>query len=397
MGEWKKESEAEWAEGERTPGTHEEDETAFAAACEAYKKDQYAVSFPAFSALAERGFPPAFGYLGLAYELGEGVAQNWEQAVSWYEEAIKAKEHLGVYRLGMLYQKMGRDDLAFSVYKTAADGGWATGEDHLHLGEMLEKGKGTRRDFVRAAEHYRIAMNFTPSPFDKRSAREGLERLGELYSQEDFELELPPKLLRAAPDALYEMGEKNSDDFDALDKPLAFACYKAAAEKGHALAACRLSMMYADRDLPIYDKKKADDYGAVASAGMVDLCRESPDLANDAGYAYQTGSGCLADMGKAKICFQIGAENRDMNCLWRLGLILQHEARDEEGFHNLLAAAELGQGMAMYEVAQCYEKGLGTERDRKKAVAWYRRCVKSRYAASHDAEWRLRELSEAVD
>jgi hypothetical protein len=49
---------------------------------------------------------------------------------------------------------------------------------------------------------------------------------------------------------------------------------------------------------------------------------------------------------------------------------------------------------AMYEVAQCYEKGLGTERDRGKALLWYQRCVKSRYAASHDAEIRLAELAE---
>lgn len=369
-------------------------EEEFSAAYEAYKKQQYSVSFPIFFSLAERGFARAFGYLGLAYEQGEGVPKNLDKAVFWYEKAIEEKEHLGVYRLGMLYRAMGRDELAFRVYKTAAEDGWADGKDHLLLGEMLEKGQGTKRDFARATEHYRMALNTAFSSFDKQNAREGLARLGELFNPEDFEVALPPKLQRASPETLYEAGEKNLSDFDHPDKPLAFSCFKAAAEKGHALAACRLSMMYADSDLPIHDTGKAGSFGAIASAGMIDLCRKVPALAHDAGYAYQHGEGCTRDIGKAQACYQIGAAHDDEHCLWRLGLILQGEGLDEEAFRHLLKAAELGQGMAMYEVAQCYEKGLGTERDRGKALLWYQRCVKSRYAASHDAEIRLAELAE---
>ena len=65
----------------------------------------------------------------------------------------------------------------------------------------------------------------------------------------------------------------------------------------------------------------------------------------------------------------------------------------KDAFDYYLKAAELGQGMAMFEVARCYENGTGTSRDIKNAIHWYQLCSKSHYAASHDAEDRLMELS----
>ena len=63
-------------------------------------------------------------------------------------------------------------------------------------------------------------------------------------------------------------------------------------------------------------------------------------------------------------------------------------------FHYYLQAAKLGQGMAMFAVGQCYEKGEGTPKNKAEAIRWYKLCVKSNYAAEWDAKERLKKLTK---
>jgi TonB family protein len=54
---------------------------------------------------AEAGYPPAARNLGLAYERGEGVSQDYSQALSWYLFAALRNEPMAQNLLGMMYAK----------------------------------------------------------------------------------------------------------------------------------------------------------------------------------------------------------------------------------------------------------------------------------------------------
>ena len=358
----------------------------------AFDRGDYAVSYPAFKELSYAGYAKAYGYLGLAYELGEGVARDIQEAETWYRKSIEAQDHIGVYRLGMLYTNRGQEELAYGIYKQAIDEGFATPDDYFHVATMLETGNGATRDLQQAVNYYKIAMR-SVDPFRANDAREALGRLGALYAKDDFDMVLPVELANADTDRLYSLGKNKMDAFDDPDIPYAFACLKNAADRGHALAACMLSRIYGDEKYPICDKWLAKTYAESAAEGMVGFVEQNPTYADEAGYAYQSGYGCVLDQDKAFRCFQIGVQVMDKNCEWRLGMIFQKDGRDEDAFELFSLAAEHGQGMAMYEVAQCFEKGIGTGRDINKAIHWYELCSRSNYAAKSEAKERLRELT----
>ena len=53
---------------------------------------------------AEQGRASAQWLLGDAYQFGEGVPQDYAQAMAWYREAAEQGEAVGQYLLGSMYQ-----------------------------------------------------------------------------------------------------------------------------------------------------------------------------------------------------------------------------------------------------------------------------------------------------
>ena len=172
----------------------------------------------------------------------------------------------------------------------------------------------------------------------------------------------------------------------------AFACLEIAAESGHAVAAFKLSRLYSDVHSRMYDKQKAMDLSKQALTDMVKQVIGDPTLSWDAGYAYLYESS-PQDVPKAKQCFQVGADAGNESCIWQLGEIAKIEGQKARAFQKFLEAAVLGQGMAMYAVAECYETGYGVPVDKDEAIRWYRRCAASKFAAHHDAEKKLQQLT----
>ena len=68
---------------------HNEEDVLFKQTYEKYNQHRYSETFPAFSQLANNGYSKAYGYLGLAYELGEGVEKNTALMCEWYDRAIQ--------------------------------------------------------------------------------------------------------------------------------------------------------------------------------------------------------------------------------------------------------------------------------------------------------------------
>ena len=347
----------------------------------AWKDGEYVKAFPVFLRLAQCGYEHAYGYVGLCYELGEGVAKDYQQMLIFYNKAIDAKIYLGVYRLGMFYASQGDHVKARQLYELAIQGGWATGDAYIKIAAMYEKGRGGKIDLGKAIEYYRIALQHHES-----EAQSALHRLG-VYD----DVVLPDSILSNSSRQLFKIGKQNCEGFNS-NKSLAFAYFKAAASKGHPFAAKRVVQMHSEDGFPFEDEGVIREYKQLATNEMIIWAQRDSSFAWEAGYAYHYGVGCFASIEKAEECFRIGMEDGSDSCRWQLGLIEEAKGNLLDAFNHYRLAAEGGQGMAMYELARCYEMGIGTEKDKEKAIHWYEICSHTHYSSASDAKRKLSEL-----
>jgi len=70
----------------------------------AYERGDHAAALELFRPAAAAGNAAAQYYLGMAYENGDGVAQDYAAATKWYREAAEQGSAQAQYRLGALYE-----------------------------------------------------------------------------------------------------------------------------------------------------------------------------------------------------------------------------------------------------------------------------------------------------
>lgn len=206
---------------------------------------------------------------------------------------------------------------------------------------------------------------------------------------------------------LYQAGKKclfakinipllpNEPTFDIgrdLDEA-AFDCLDIAVENGYTVAALPLIKLCSDPQSYVYNHQKVIELKIKIINDLPKQCQENPEAAFDAGhfYLYETEP---QDIKNAKKYFLIGASAENASCIWQLGEIAKNEGELKFAFECYLKAALLGQGEAMYAVAECFEKGIGTLADMSKAIDWYKRCALSNYKAKLQAEERLKQLKQ---
>src|SRR6476659_4343454 len=109
--------------------------------------------------IAEGGGVQAQSLLGLDYMTGNGVAQDFKEAVRWYLAASAKGSADAQFGLGYLYEQgkgVPRDYLqAMTNYTAAARQGHAIAENNL--GSMYEDGRGVARNMNEAARYYRAS------------------------------------------------------------------------------------------------------------------------------------------------------------------------------------------------------------------------------------------------
>ena len=164
--------------------------------------------------------------LGMMYEKGSGVSQNYDRAVELYTKAAnqghagaqwwcrksanqglaQAQDILGtMYKHGLNVPQ--DDEHAVHWYKKAADQGYARAQ--CNLGSMYYNGHGVSQDYGRAVELYRKAAN-----------------QGHADAQNNLA-------------SMYDNGQGVSQDYTR-----AMEWYKRAADQGHGLAQCNLAYKY---------------------------------------------------------------------------------------------------------------------------------------------------------
>ena len=69
------------------------------------KPNHYKMCLTLIKPDAEKGNSNAQVYLGMMYQNGYGVLQNYKTAFNWYKLSAEQGDHFGQLRLGMVFQK----------------------------------------------------------------------------------------------------------------------------------------------------------------------------------------------------------------------------------------------------------------------------------------------------
>ncbi len=125
----------------------------------AYTKGEYARAYSELKPLAEHGNAEAQWYLGVMRHDGQGVPQDYGEAVKWFWKAVEQGYAKAQYNLGVMYRRgqgVQHDNAeAVKWYRKAAEQGLADAQ--FNLGVMYAEGQGVQRDFVQAHMWFDLA------------------------------------------------------------------------------------------------------------------------------------------------------------------------------------------------------------------------------------------------
>ncbi len=116
----------------------------------AYDKGDFKTAFNLYLIEAKKGNAEAQFDLGLMYDLGKGVLQDYKEAALWYRLSADQGAAAAQYNLGVLYDK-GRGVLqdykeAVKWYTLAADQGHMLAKCNLSI--MYAEGSGIKKDLA---------------------------------------------------------------------------------------------------------------------------------------------------------------------------------------------------------------------------------------------------------
>jgi TPR repeat protein len=124
---------------------------------------------------ADQGEDRAQNNLATMYANGQGVAQNYGEAVKWFRKAADEGNALSQYSLGLLFRSgtgvPQNNGEAVKWYRRAADQGY--GDAQFNLGSMYANGLGVPQDYVRA----HMWFNLAAAAGDKDGAKNSYPRL----------------------------------------------------------------------------------------------------------------------------------------------------------------------------------------------------------------------------
>ena len=151
--------------------------------------------FKEIKAKAEAGDAEAQYNLGVMYGSGQGVEQDFKEAVKWYQKAAEQGLAGAQNTLGIMYQKGDGVEQDFKEaakwYQKAADQGLASAQ--YNLGLRYQYGKGVEQNYVTAYAWRNIAATN-----GNQNAQKGLSQV-----------EMTPEQITEAEALVKEMVKKN--------------------------------------------------------------------------------------------------------------------------------------------------------------------------------------------
>ena len=141
-----------------------------------FRQGHFAEALQDWQRAADAGDANGALYIGVLYDTGLGVRQNYRHAMEWYKRAAEAGNAVAAFNVGVLY------DAGLAVVKDPGQAAtwyaFAAKRDFpraaYNLAMLYESGTGVRRDKARAMALYRQAASLGVS-----AARDHLAALGQ--------------------------------------------------------------------------------------------------------------------------------------------------------------------------------------------------------------------------
>ncbi len=135
----------------------------------AYERGDYATAFRLMKPFAEKGDAKSQHNLGVMYDYGRGVPQNYTEAMKWYRKAAEQGLPDAQHNLGVMYEKGQGVPQNFTEaakwYRRAAEQGLP--ESQVNLGLMYYNGQGVPQDYVLAHMWLSLAASRYPESVKK--------------------------------------------------------------------------------------------------------------------------------------------------------------------------------------------------------------------------------------
>jgi TPR repeat protein len=228
---------------------------------------------------AEQGLATAQANLGRLYDLGRGVDPNQTEAAKWYRRAAEQENAKSQYRLGTMYEEgigVPRNlSKAASWYRQAAKQGHGPAE--RALGTLYAEGRGVRRDPEKAAKWLGrasargLGVADAVAPLEATEVAASEARVKRAKGANSFEYPELRRLSALAEEgevpAQYQLAQMYSTG-EGAPQSLKDAArwYREAAERGHDMAAYKLAFLYLrGRGVPDRDYVRAHKWFSVSA------------------------------------------------------------------------------------------------------------------------------------
>lgn len=329
-----------------------------------------------YSKAARKGYRVAQFNLGLQYEKGTGVPQNYTEAAKYFRMAADQGMGSAQLRLGVFYE-YGRGveqnyTEAAKWYRKAAEQGLPTAQYTLAL--LYAAGKGVPRDYYKAVRWYNKAA--------EQGDADAMNNLGNCYKTGNgvpVNYEEAMKYYRKSADKNNPFGQYNIgllyEDGKGVPQNYSEAArwYSKAAEQGHKWSQFALGKFY-ENGLGVTKN----------SAEAVRWYRKSAeqghsDALNNLGNCYKNGNGIPKNYEEAAKLYRKAAEQNNASSQYNLGLLYENGHGVPQNYQEAVKwyrlAAEQGHQWAQYNLGLLYEKGHGVPQNYQEAVKWYRKAA----------------------
>ena len=348
----------------------------------------------------EKGMTEARFNLAAMYEEGQGVAQDYEKAISLYTQQADEPDAFAMMELGRIYengecgQKKDLEE-ALKWYEQAANHGAELPNNEGYVGcqrvlqAMYELAEDYRDGSNGAEKNEEEAIRYFKLLAEDESAGEDLVKksctgLGKMLANnttKEDDAEAVSWYEKAAEKGdlegtvclgtMYQKGQGVAQDYEK-----AAELYRQAADGGNADGINKLAGMYRFGQGVTQDSEKAVElYNQAINKGSIDAL-------NSLGAMYEWGSAGTTDYAKALELYHQAADGGCADALKNLGGMYEQGwgvSQDYEKAAELYQkAAELfqkdadnGDAVAMYSLGGMYEKGRGIAQDNQKALELY--------------------------
>ncbi len=308
----------------------------------------------ASSPLYRLAFPARYAdSQGDRYLLGQGVAQDYSNALQWYQKAAALGDAYAEFKIGDIYEtappasgtatsKSGPSvtqdyGQAMFWYEKAADQGYADAEDSL--GQMYENGEGVASDLTAAAGW-----------FQKAAAQGNADAQNALGY-------------------FYEFGEGSLK----TDIPAALSWFQKAAAQGNASAENNLGYLYQ------FSIGVAKDYKQALYWYEKGAAQGNAAAENDLGYMYQYGLGVPPSYQQAINWFKKAAAQGQAGAENSLGVLYEDGTGEPQDYKQAISwykqSAAQGDASGEDDLGYMYQYGLGVTRNYQEAISLYQKAA----------------------